>query len=138
MAIDNDAETGPKDPALNECAAPNEPEPVGVDPERVVVPLALTVCVPGVPALYEIEVEEEEAEEEISVVAKVETTPDELMGEEAGEDELPEEPPAAADNSANPTDPGLDRKTEYTFLRKVSPTTHEGFPLPDPPLTFDP
>jgi len=109
MAIDNEAEIGPKDPALNECAAPNEPEPVGVDPERVVVPLCLTVAVPGEPALKEIE-EEEEEEEEISVDAKVEATPDELMGEET--DEVPEEPPAAFDNSANPIDPGLDRKTE--------------------------
>lgn len=91
------------------------PELVGLVPEQVAVPLCLTVAVPGEPAVEEIEVgEEEEAEEEISVGSKIVATPDELVGEEA--DEVPEEPPAALDNSANPIDPGLDRKTEYTFF----------------------
>lgn len=40
------------------------------------------------------------------------------------------EPPAAADSCANPIDGGLDRKTEYTFFKNVSPTTQLGFPSP--------
>jgi len=33
------------------------------------------------------------------------------------------DPPALADNWANPTDGGEERNTEYTFFRNVSPTT---------------
>jgi len=41
-------------------------------------------------------------------------------------DGVPEEPPAALESCAKPTAGGLERKTEYTFLRKVSPTIHCG------------
>lgn len=37
-------------------------------------------------------------------------------------------------SSANPTAAGLARKTEYTFLRKVSPTIQVGTPAPLPTL----
>jgi len=51
------------------------------------------------------------------------------------EDELfegAEPPPAAEESWANPTDGGDEaRNTVYTFLRKVSPTTQEGFSPPD-------
>jgi len=36
------------------------------------------------------------------------------------------DPPAARDNSANPTDGGEDRKTVYTFFRNVSPMIQVG------------
>jgi len=56
--------------------------------------------------------------------------------------ELPEEPgvgvpdpPAAADNWANPTEAGVARNTEYTFFRNVSPTTQLGLPEPAGILT---
>jgi len=50
--------------------------------------------------------------------------------EEGTEDGEPEDPPAALESSANPTEAGSDLKTEYTFFRKVSPTTQLGFPPP--------
>jgi len=43
---------------------------------------------------------------------------------------VPEDPPAAFDSSAKPIDGGVARNTEYTFLRKTSPTTQLGLPLP--------
>jgi len=48
----------------------------------------------------------------------------------------PEEPPAAVDNWANPTEGGLERNTVYTFFKKVSPIIQLG--LPPPPPAFDP
>jgi len=39
---------------------------------------------------------------------------------------VPDEPPAALESSANPTEAGLARKTVYTFLRNVSPTIQDG------------
>jgi len=41
---------------------------------------------------------------------------------------VPEEPPAAAESCAKPTEGGWARKTLYTFLRNVSPTIHSGVP----------
>jgi len=42
---------------------------------------------------------------------------------------VPDEP-AAAESWAKPTDGGVIRNTEYTFFKKVSPTTQLGFPDP--------
>jgi hypothetical protein len=43
---------------------------------------------------------------------------------------VPDPPPAADDNCANPTEGGFARNTEYTFFKNVSPTIHPGFPFP--------
>jgi len=51
-------------------------------------------------------------------------------------DGVPEEPPAKLESCAKPTAGGLERKTEYTFLRKVSPTIQSG--VPDEGLTLEP
>jgi len=40
------------------------------------------------------------------------------------------DPPAKSDSCAKPIEGGEERKTLYTFFRKVSPTTQLGFPDP--------
>lgn len=45
-------------------------------------------------------------------------------------------PPAAVDNSANPTDAGEERYTVYTFFRNESPTIQSGLPSVGAMLEF--
>lgn len=85
---------------------------VGFD-EEVREPLCLTVAVPGVPAMEESTGKEKEV---MSDVAEEIISPDELVDDDDEEGEVPEDPPAASESSANPTEAGLDRKTEYTFF----------------------